>query len=95
MRRRGRTDSNHSAIVKELRQAGCSVQSLADIGEGCPDILVGWQGLNLVFEIKDGTLPTSATRLTQHEKAWHLVWRGQVAVIETAEQALNIMRKGN
>lgn len=92
MRSRGRIDGSHAQIVRELRQAGISVLSLANLGDGAPDILCGWQGMNLAFEIKDGNKPPSAKRLTPDEKLWHENWRGQVAVIETSEEALSIMR---
>lgn len=36
-----RVDANHSQIVKALRQCGVSVLSLAPVGHGCPDLLIG------------------------------------------------------
>ena len=44
MRRAARTDSNHEEIVKALRAVGATVQSLAGVGHGVPDLLVGYQG---------------------------------------------------
>ena len=46
MRRAARTDENHTAIVQALLDAGCSVQSLAAVGCGCPDLLWGLAGVN-------------------------------------------------
>lgn len=88
MRRRGRVDANHLAIVKALRQAGCSVQSLADIGSGCPDLLVGLRGQNFLLEIKDWAQKPSKRKLTGKEVLWLENWRGQADVITTPEQAL-------
>ena len=62
MRKHGRTDSNQSDIVKALRKAGATVQSLADVGGGCPDLLVGYFGYCILFEVKDGTLVLSKPR---------------------------------
>ncbi len=84
-------DANHSRIVKELRQIGATVQSLADLGKGVPDILVAWRGTNYLFEIKDWKQPPSKRRLTPDEKKWHQLWQGQVAVVETSSEALRIM----
>lgn len=43
MRKYGRTDSNHAEIAAALRKAGASVVSLASVGNGCPDLLVGFR----------------------------------------------------
>ena len=91
-RRASRVDGNQSALVSDLRAMGCSVQHLHTVGMGCPDLVVGWRGRNWLFEVKDGTLPPSARRLTEPEKRWHEAWRGQVSTVETAEQAMSIMR---
>ena len=91
MRRRGKLDANHSEIVEALRSMGASVQSLAGIGSGAPDLAVGWRGKNFLFEIKDGKRRPSERKLTDDEKAWHYAWTGQVAVIESVEAALEIM----
>ena len=93
MRKHGRTDSNQSDIVKALRKAGATVQSLADVGGGCPDLLVGYFGYCILFEVKDGTLPPSGRKLTPKEKAWHKSWNGQVDIVETAEEAIAALRR--
>lgn len=84
----GRTDANQSDIVKALLAAGCSVQSLASVGLGTPDLLAGRAGINYVLEVKDGNRIPSERVLTADEKKWHGRWQGQVAVVENVEQAL-------
>ena len=69
------------------------MQSLASIGSGCPDILVGYQGRTLLMEVKDGTKPPSAQKLTRHEKNWMAGWKGQCTVVTSAEEALRILLK--
>lgn len=88
MRRVARRDDNHAEVVKALRQLGCTVQDLAAVGSGCPDILVGFRGKNLALEIKDGKKPPSARTLTPEQVVWHHDWRGQVVVVESVEQAI-------
>src|SRR5580700_7594734 len=51
MRHRPRIDANHVEIVKALRQAGASVQSLAGVGKGCPDLLVARAGQMWLIEV--------------------------------------------
>lgn len=95
--RAARTDNNHQDIVQELRALGFTVQSLAKVGDGCPDIAVGMlcirRGLlNYLFEIKRADGPPSKRRLTIPEKLWHQNWRGQVDVIRSTDDALSIMK---
>lgn len=91
MRRRAKVDANHAEIVKALRDAGASVHSLAQLGHGTPDLVVGWRGKNFLFEVKDPKKKPSERQLTIDERAWHYTWSGQVAVIETAEAAFEIL----
>jgi hypothetical protein len=89
---RGRVDANHTEIVKALRQMGCSVQSLAIIGHGCPDLLVGVRGVrNVLMEIKDGTKVKSSRKLTDAEQKWHDSWHGDVVVVNSVEEAVRII----
>lgn len=88
MRMRARTDANHQEIVSQLRQCGYSVQSLASIGSGCPDIVVGAHGRNYLFEIKDGKKCPSGRRLTSDEEQWHFKWGGQVSIIYGLDDAI-------
>ena len=92
MRRAAHVDSNQSEIVDALRAAGASVEpKLARVGEGCPDLLVGIRKVTTVFEIKDGNKPPSKRRLTKDEEKWHNSWSGSVYIVESVEQALQIL----
>jgi Holliday junction resolvase len=86
MRLRAKTDDNHAEIVKYLRAVGCSVLSLASMGKGCPDLLVGKYGHNFLMEIKGGN-----GKLTADEKKFHDNWRGRIAVVHTMEEAISIV----
>ena len=88
MRRAAKVDANQESIVAALRKIGATVQLLHAVGQGCPDILVGWRGMNTILEIKDGKKPPSARKLTEDQEKWHAAWRGQVTVVETVEQAI-------
>lgn len=92
MRRFGKIDANHSAIVKALRQIGASVQSLASVGSGCPDLLVGFRGENIILEVKDGNLPPSKQKLTDDERVWHACWNGEVHTVTSVEEALKLLQ---
>lgn len=92
MRRAAKVDANHEAVVSALRSCGATVHSLAAVGDGCPDLLVGWRGMTLLVEVKDGSKPPSRRRLTQAQVDWHAAWRGgMVAIVESPEAVLALL----
>lgn len=88
MRRAAKIDANQEEIVSALRAAGASVQSLASVGKGCPDLVVGFRGSNHLLECKDGRKPPSARELTTDQAKWLQAWRGAVTVVLSPEDAL-------
>jgi Holliday junction resolvase len=91
--RAARTDANHEAVVKALREAGATVQSLASVGKGVPDLLVGFKSQTLLMEVKDSAKPASKRRLTEDQLRWHGSWRGgPLAIVDSPESALSILR---
>jgi hypothetical protein len=92
VRRRSRVDDNQASIVQVFRQMGCSVQPIHTLGRGVPDLLVAVRGKTLLVEIKDGSKPPSARRLTPDEMEWHAKWRGDVYIVESTEQAETLIR---
>jgi len=92
--RAAKVDANHGEIVETLRALGASVQSLATVGDGCPDILVGWRGRNTVLEIKDGDKPPSARKLTPREQRWSDEWKGQVMTVMNVMDAVVLVFGG-
>lgn len=92
MRQAAKTDENQKLIVQALRKAGASVQSLAAVGKGCPDLLVGYNGINYLMEVKDGNKVPSARKLTIDQEHWHSVWTGAVHIVKTEDEALKILK---
>lgn len=82
-----RVDSNQKAIVTALREEGYSVQHLHSVGAGCPDILVGYAGINVLIEIKEGD-----GKLTPAQVVWHADWQGQVSVAKNKQEAIEIVK---
>ena len=92
MRRAAKVDANHTQVVMALQAAGATVQSLAAVGQGVPDLLVGFQGKTLLMEVKDGQKPPSHRRLTEHQITWHGAWRGgPVAIVDGVDAALRAL----
>ena len=91
MRYAAKIDSNQNEVVNALRKAGASVQSLAALGKGVPDLLVAIRGVNLLMEIKDGSKPKSAQKLTEDQLKWHGAWQGPVCIVDGPEAALRMI----
>lgn len=91
MRRAAKIDDNQREIVSALRRVGCSVQSLAGVGKGVPDLVVGFRKRNFLLEIKDGSKSPSKRKLTPDEQNFHSMWKGQVVIVETVADALKVV----
>lgn len=92
MRRAAKVDANQEQVVDALRAAGATVQTLAAVGKGVPDLLVGYQGKTLLLEVKNGRKPPSERKLTEEQLKWHGAWRGgPLAVVDGPESALRML----
>jgi hypothetical protein len=85
-------DANHGDVLRALLEIGCSVQSLASVGLGVPDLLCGIAGINILIEVKDGSLPPSKRKLEPDQTKWHNGWKGQHGVANSPEEAVAIVR---
>lgn len=86
MRRASRIDQNHAEIVKALRAVGCSVLSLAAIGRGAPDLLLGYKGKNVLVEVK-----RPKGKLNDQQQAFRAAWRGDLCVVRSVDEALLVL----
>lgn len=82
-----RIDKNQHEIVNALKQIGATVLLLSNVGKGCPDICVGFRGRNYLLEIKNGS------KLTPDQNNFHSIWRGQLSIVHTINDALTIVSK--
>lgn len=89
----GRTDNNHGPLIDCFRKLGCTVEPrLAQLGQGAPDLLCAIDGMNFLVEVKNFFLPPSRRRLTPDEKKYHAAWRGRIHLIETEQQAMDLVK---
>ena len=80
---KSRTDSNQSIIAKTLRRAGATVQTLHEVGNGVPDLLVGYKGKNFLLEVK-----TDKGQLNEKQVEFFHNWKGNCYVVRTEHAAL-------
>lgn len=83
MRAAAKIDANQPKIVEAFRQLGCSVQHLHMVGSGCPDLLIGCNGFNVLVEVK-----TPTGELTNDQQDFIAAWRGDdVNIVRTRDDA--------
>ena len=87
-----RRDPNHRQISDALKAAGCLVYDAAHVGGGVPDLFVfrrvGGEWRTWLLEVKDGSKPPSARKMTLAEQAWHARFPGCAPVVLSVEDAL-------
>ena len=75
MRAIARVDNNQAAIVKALRAAGARVLSLARMGDNVPDLLVGYNGVLHLVEIKNRARHIKkGHELSEGQTRFHAEW---------------------
>lgn len=83
-----KVDRNHTDVVDALRAAGVWVVSTAALGNGFPDLLCWCRGMFHLIEIKDGSKPLSARKLTEAEEKFIRNCPGPVHIVTSPVQAL-------
>lgn len=92
MRRASKIDANQPEIVSALRKVGATVVTLAAVGKGVPDLLVGFRQSTYLLEVKDGQKPPSDRQLTPDQIDWHVSWTGgPCAVVSCVGEALSFI----
>jgi hypothetical protein len=93
MRHAARIDANQEQIVSALRAMGATVRIVTQ-GNGLPDLLVGFRGVTILMEVKDGQKVPSARRLTPAEQKFFDEWRGGiVAIVNSVDEAIDLLKK--
>lgn len=90
--RAARIDANQPAIVEYFRSRGASVQILSSVGKGCPDLMIGYRSATVPVEVKDGSKPPSARKLTPEQELWHAAWAGSVRIVYCEDDAEDLLR---
>jgi len=93
MRHAARIDSNQEQIVAALRAMGATVRIVTQ-GNGLPDLLVGFRGMTILMEVKDGQKVPSARKLTPAEQKFFDEWRGGiVAIVNSVDEAIDLLKR--
>ena len=93
MRRAARVDANQREVFKAFRKLGCSVWDTSRLGGGFPDCVLGYGGVCITVEIKDGSKPPSARKKTPDQIKWWDEWKGApMAIVTDVDGALRFAR---
>ena len=82
-----RIDENQPELVSAFRAMGCSVWITSRLGQGAPDLVVRKFSQVRLIEVKNPKKPPSERALTKDEQEFQKAWAPVYHVIETAEQA--------
>jgi hypothetical protein len=88
-------DHHHAEIRDGLRDVpGCTVRDTSGVGEGFPDLVVGFRSRTILIEIKDGAKKPSARKLTAAQQHFAANWSGSpIWVVQSLAQALDVLMK--
>lgn len=81
-----RVDANHRNLVRDLRSVGVSVLDTHTLGAGAPDLVVGYQGVNLLVEVK-----SRKGKQNPCQKDFGALWHGRYIVAKSAEEVLRCL----
>lgn len=90
---RARVDENARVLDAEFERLGCSVLRLDGVGEGAPDRLVGWGGVDQLVEYKNRASDYGRRRRA-NQAGFRDRWRGRVPLVVStrAEVAVVVER---
>lgn len=81
-RRRGKVDTTHGEIRDTLRAKGCTVFSIASVGDDVPDLVAGYRGYDYLIEAKTPKNKKGEPRdLEEGQKKFHESWRGEPIIV--------------
>ena len=94
MRRAARIDDNHREVADALKRCGAWVIDCSGVGLGFPDLLISHKGRMSLIEVKDGSKPPSARKLTPAQIKFHAEAKANgvsIHVVESVDQAIALV----
>ena len=84
-----RVDLNHQEVVKTLRSLGATVFDASRLGQGFPDLVVGYNHQTVLVEIKSG----EAKKFTAAQLKFMADWKGSAVVrINDVDGAIRLIK---
>jgi rhamnose utilization protein RhaD (predicted bifunctional aldolase and dehydrogenase) len=84
-----RVDENQKQIIYTFIALGATVLNLSRVGEGCPDLLIGFKNKSVLVEIKKD----SKAMFTEPQVKFMQNWRGgPVSRIDSVDAAIRLIK---
>jgi hypothetical protein len=85
-------DANHNEIVEAMTKAGAYVLDMSHVGRGFPDLIVGFQNMTILMEIKNPKTNYGKKGLNKNQLKWKEQWTGGTyCVVDSVEAALRMI----
>lgn len=84
-----KVDANQAELKAAFEKMGCSVLDLSRVGEGCPDLLVGLLGANVLVEVKN---VNGKDVLEPAQLRFQREWRGARTVAHNVNDVITIVQ---
>jgi hypothetical protein len=84
-----KTDKNQQIIIDAFRGLGATVHDLSKVGNGIPDLLVGYKNHTCLVEVKS----SEKANYTQHQKDFLANWKGGMVLrIDSIDGAIRLIK---
>jgi len=93
IRRAAKIDENQPALVELIRAMGVSVAITSAAHDGFTDLVIGFGGVTVLVEVKDGSKPPARRKLTPQQVTFHGSFKGAITVIENEQQAVELVNR--
>ena len=90
MRRAAKVDQSQAPIIAALRANGMSVKDCSAVGQGFPDLCVGFRGITCLLVTKCDTSFSHrvAVRLAAALRVFPAAWAGDIGIVSTPDEAV-------
>ena len=93
IRRAAKIDENQPALVELIRAMGVSVAITSAAHDGFTDLVIGFGGVTVLVEVKDGSKEPARRKLTPQQATFHGSFKGAITVIENEQQAVELVNR--
>lgn len=85
-------DANHNEIVDAMTKVGAYVIDMSHVGKGFPDLIVGFQNMTILMEIKNPKTSYGKKGLNKNQLQWKEKWTGGAyCVVDSIDSALRMI----
>lgn len=84
-------DNNHDEIAHALQDIGAAVMDTSSLGDGFPDIIVGFRGEVYLIEIKNDKTAYGKKGLNKKQVEFHAKWAGYVHIVRSIDEAYRLV----